>query len=92
MQGLPDNLNRIQDVEKQKFFFRVRTIERDGRIVSALYGKLSEGFQLAPKNASVCRIRLCYYVNPKPLDRNMEFDLKQNLFKNLKFTEQPRKP
>ncbi len=33
-----------------------------------------------------------YYLNPTPLDRNMEFDLKQNLFKSQKFTEQPRKP
>ena len=30
------------------------------------------------------------YLNPTPLDRNMEFDLKQNLFKNLAIDDRPR--
>lgn len=83
---------RIQDVEKQKFFFRVRTVEKDGKIVSALYGKLSEGFQLSPSNSRTCMVRLCYYLNPTPLDRNMEFDLKRNLLKNVGQFEEPKRP
>jgi len=88
----PGRIPRIQDVEKQKFIFRVRTVEKDEKIVSALYGKLSEGFQLAPSNSKTCMIKLCYYLNPTPLDRNMEFDLKRNLLKNVGQFEEPRRP
>ncbi len=87
-----DKTYRIQKLEQQKFFFRVRTLEKDGKIVSAFYGKLSEGFQVGADSPTVCKFRLCYYLNPRPLDRNMEFDLKQNLFKNLPQNEQPRRP
>ena len=90
--SLPGNPYRIEDIEKQKFFFRVRTVEKDGKIVSALYGKISEGFQLSPENAKTCGIRLSYYLNPKSLDRNMEFDLTRNLFTHLKEDEEPRSP
>jgi hypothetical protein len=81
-----------EDIEKQKFYFRVRTVEKDGKIVSALYGKLSQGFDLWASNSTNVSIRTCYYLNPTPLDRNMEFDLKKNLFKNLKPEEQARRP
>ena len=80
------------NIEKQKFYFRVRTIEKDGKLVSAFYGKLSAGLEMLIPNQQEVRIVLNYFLNPTPLDRNMEFDLKQNLFKNLKFDEQPRKP
>ena len=33
-----------------------------------------------------------YYLNPAPNDRNVEFDPKQNLFTNLKRTEQVTAP
>jgi hypothetical protein len=88
----PGRIPRIQDVEKQEFFFRVRTVEKEGKIVSALYGKLSEGFQLAPSDSKTCKIKLCYYLNPTPLDRDMEFDLKRNLLKNVGEFEEPRRP
>ena len=84
--------NSIEAVEALKYYFRVRTVERDGKIVSALYGKLSQGFFIGAMNPTNVNVRTCYYLNPTPLDRNMEFDLKQNQFKNLKFDEQPRKP
>lgn len=99
--GLPDKgfripsapqLRSIEDVEAQKFYIRVRTVVKEGQIVSALYGKLSQGFFIGAMSPTNVNVRTCYYLNPKPLDRNMEFDLKQNLFKSLKFTEQPRKP
>ncbi len=85
-------VHRNEDIEKQKFYFRVRTIEKDGKLVSAFYGKLSAGLEMLIPNQQEVRIVLNYFLNPTPLDRNMEFDLKQNLFKNLKFDEQPRKP
>jgi len=99
--GLPDKgfkipdvskIRAVEEVEALKYYFRVRTIVKDGQIVSALYGKLSQGFFIGAMSSTDVNVRTCYYLNPKPLDRNMEFDLKQNLFKNLKFAEQPRKP
>lgn len=90
--GTPNKLYRIPDIEKQKFFFRVRTVEKDGKIVSALYGKLWEGFQIGAENPKKFVIRLSYYLNPTPLDRNMEFDLKRNLLKKVGQFEEPRRP
>lgn len=86
------SVRRLEDVENQKFYFRVRTVEKDGKIISALYGKLAAGFEMRIPNQQEVKIVLKYYLNPTPLDRNMEFDVKQNLFNNLKFDEQPRKP
>lgn len=66
----------------QKFYFRVRTVVKDGKIVSGLYGKMSEGFWLAKDPKKPCGIHLCYYLNPTSMDRNMEFDLSKNFFKS----------
>jgi hypothetical protein len=78
--------------EKQAYFFRVRTVERDGKIVSALYGKIGGGLRLAPSNSKTCELYLAYYLNPTPLDRNMEFDLKHNLLTNIGQFEDLREP
>lgn len=85
-------IRHLEEVEKLKFYSRVRTVEKDGVINSALYGKLAAGFEMGMSSQREVQIVLNYYLNPTPLDRNMEFDLKQDLFKNLKFDEQPRKP
>jgi hypothetical protein len=90
--GWPGKMPPIEDIEKQKYFFRVRTKEKDGKIVSALYGKLSAGFELAPYETSTCQLHMSYYLNPTPLDRNMEFDLEKNLLKGLNDLETPRVP
>jgi len=78
--------------EDQTYFFRVRTVEKDGKIVSALYGKISEGIRLDPMNSKTCLVKLVYYLNPTPLDRNMEFDLKHNLLTNIGQFEGLREP
>jgi hypothetical protein len=33
-----------------------------------------------------------YYLNPTPNDRNMEFDMKRNLFKKQSFFEKVKRP
>jgi hypothetical protein len=78
--------------ENQAHFFRVRTIERDGQIVSALYGKIKGGIKLDGRETKTCTMAFTCYLNPTSLDRNMEFDLKRNLFTNLPNLEQPRLP
>lgn len=76
------------------YFFRVRTVlDENGKIKSTLYGKIYGSFKFfgASTNGSFLTIP-AYYLNPEPNVRNMEFDPKQNLFKNLKNSEQISAP
>jgi hypothetical protein len=71
--------------KEQNYYFRVRTItDSQGNIRSALYGKIYGDFTLDPINSNTTWILFVYYLNPTPNDRNVEFDPKQNLIKNLK--------
>lgn len=72
------------EIENNNYFFRVRTVlDEHGKIRSALYGKIYNGFQFvgAAENSQV--IIGDYYLNPESNSRNMEFDTKRNLFKKL---------
>ena len=73
------------------FFFRVRTVEQNGRIVSGNYGKISGGLRLDGINAKkTCIVLFTYYLNPTSLDRNIEWDPKRNMFQGLSSEENPR--
>jgi len=75
--------------EGQNYFFRVRTKKDDrGNIVSTLYGKIQGDFF----DFDYGKLTFTYYLNPTPNDRNVEFDPKQNLFKNLSSLEEVRAP
>lgn len=78
--------------EEQAYFFRVRTVEENGRMVSALYGKIKGGLELAPSNSKTCKVHLTYYLNPTPLDRNLEWDPTHNLLHGLSREEAPTAP
>ncbi len=72
-QGTKEDMND----PNRNYFFRVRTeVDDRGNIVSALYGKIYGDF-----------MQFSYYLNPTPNDRNIEFNPKQNLLKNLKSGE-----
>ncbi len=45
----------------QAYFYRVRTVEQDGKIVSALYGKIDSGIVLDPRCAKFCKVFFTYY-------------------------------
>lgn len=77
---------------KQPYFYRIRTAKRGGNIISALYGKISGGINFDVINSPTAIITFAYYLNPTPNDQNMEFDSKQNLFKNLPSLEQVSAP
>jgi hypothetical protein len=52
----------------QNYFFRVRTeFDKDGKIIGALYGKI-----VGPMEFGVDWFRFRYFLNPTPLDPNME--------------------
>ena len=74
--------------DKRKCFcFRIRT-QRDekGRVVKAFYGKIyrdisfDQNFTLLP--SQVASVGFFYYLNPKSLDRNLEWNRKTNLCPN----------
>lgn len=55
--------------QNRHYFFRVRTtLDQQGNVTSALYGKIYGDF-----------MHFTYYLNPTPNDRNIEFDPKRNL-------------
>lgn len=71
--------------KEMNYYLRVRTaLAGQGNVTSALYGKIYEDFALDPINSKTLKIFFTYYLNPAPNDRNVEFDPKQNCFKNLK--------
>jgi len=81
---------KSQDVW-EGYFFRVRTIEQDGKIVSAHYGKIRGGIAVYAREQKP-QVVFTYYYNPTPNDRNLEWDTKQNLFSGLTDDETPRQP
>lgn len=64
------------------YAFRIRT-RRDatGKIVSCHYGKLLGGFEAKriQRTARWGLVKTFYYLNPTPLDRNLEWDRKHSL-------------
>jgi hypothetical protein len=76
------------------YFFRVRTVLDDnGNIKSALYGKISGNFRFyAGTRAPRAGMGFDYYLNPTPNDRNVEFNPKKNLVRDLKPDENVSEP
>ena len=75
--------------EDQNYFFRVRTVlDEQGRIKSALYGKISGDIKFGVNRV----LRFNYYLNPTSLDRNLEFDPQRNLFTRLRSLEEINEP
>ncbi len=67
--------------EGQNYFFRVRTVlDPNGKVISALYGKIYGDIAFDAANSPKGYVQFVYYLNPTSLDRNLEFDPKRNLF------------
>ena len=78
--------------EDQNYFFRVRTVKKDGEIVSALYGKVYQDIDYDFFHCPTAQIGFTYYLNPESNSRNMEFNTKSNLIKNLSSLERVNAP
>ena len=79
------DLQRSSHFDKRRnFAFRIRT-ERDekGKITSAYYGKIYGDIDfkklIGVNVEAVAAPSFCYYLNPTPNDRNLEWDMKTNL-------------
>ncbi len=82
-----------KETEWEGYFFRVRTVEQDGKIVSAHYGKIRGGIRVYPDSKTgKPTVVFTYYFNPTPNDRNLEWDMKKNLFGGLTDIQTPREP
>ena len=82
------NLKHVSSFDEERnFAFRIRT-ERDknGRITSAYYGKIYGDIcfkkLIGVDVEAVAAPSFLYYLNPNPLDRNLEWDMKNNLCPN----------
>ena len=66
------------------YTFRIRS-RRDekGKLVEAYYGKIYGDFEFeGDDKKGLIGVKFLYYLNPKSLDRNLEWDMKHNLCPN----------
>jgi len=77
--------------EDNNYIFRIRSEQKDGKLVRAMYGKIHGDIEFDPRGSKTAVILFKYYLNPD-YTRNLEFDPKRNLFKNLKSTEHVEQP
>jgi len=78
----PGQPAKNDDDPNRIYLFRVRTaIDDRGNVVSAHYGKIYGDF-----------MQFCYYLNPTPNSRDIEFDGKHNLLGGLQSFEQVVEP
>jgi hypothetical protein len=95
---LPTHVDRKKSFEdrskefEQGFFFRVRTVEENGRIIAANYGKIAGDIGIDPRDSKTCLITFTYYFNPTSLDRNTEWDPQRNLLQGLHREQTPTAP
>lgn len=79
--------------KEQNYYFRIRTVlDEQGNVKSAQYGKIYGDFALDPINSKTIKVFFTYYLNPEPNSRNVEFDPKRNLSKNLSNMEGVSEP
>lgn len=66
------------------YAFRIRSeFDDKGRIIGGYYGKIYGDFEFSDGNrASFLGLEFLYYLNLTPLDRNLEWDMKNNLCPN----------
>ena len=69
---------------KRCYCFRVRSqFDEKGNMISAIYGKIYGDFKFDGfDKKGLTSIEFLYYLNPSPLDRNLEWDMKTNLCPN----------
>ena len=76
--------NYREDFRDRCLVFRIRSkFDNKGKLVEAYYGKIYGDFTLyGYYDVGLHYIEFLYYLNPTPLDRNLEWDMKNNLCPN----------
>jgi len=83
----PGNPLKEDTAEDYNYIFRVRSEEKDGKLIRAMYGKIHGDILFDTDASNKATIIFKYYLNPD-YTRNLEFDIEGNLFRNLKSFEQ----
>ena len=79
--------------KRSNYYLRVRSkTDKNGRITSALYGKIYGDIKYGGASEDGCFLIFKYYLNPNANDGNVEFDPEKNLFEDLKPLEQVDEP
>ena len=66
--------------EDRCYYIRIRTeLDESGNVRNAIYGKIYGDFKLEDKKNGIKDVSFLYYLNPTPNDRNLEWDMKNNL-------------
>ena len=78
--------------EQRCYTFRIRSkYDGNGNLTEAYYGKIYGDFELECKeDVGLASVRFMYYVNHNSLDRNLEWDRKNNLCPNPNRKQKPQ--
>lgn len=89
----------------ESYFFRTRMKKDERGVVFFNYSKMLDGYKFVMGGGRFLeepyrskypgeygQIEFTYYFNPIPNNRNLEFDIKKNLFKDLDISERVDKP
>ncbi|MDR2981376.1 MAG: hypothetical protein LBV12_03915 [Puniceicoccales bacterium] len=72
---------RPYEIMDHYYLFRVRTQMKDGKVMSTQYGKISPWLTFYEAKPGQIRINLKYYLNVKPNEESLEWDVEQNPLK-----------
>lgn len=75
--------------KNMNYMFRIRSEVEKGKLKKAMYGKIFGDINIGTTMDGASYLKFKYYLNPD-YTRNLEFDLKRNLFMNLPDREQVR--
>ena len=86
-----DCQNYKDNYSERNISFRIRSkYDEKGNLKEAYYGKIYGDFEIeGDEKKGVTRISFLYYLNPASLDRNLEWDMKNNLCPNPGSLSQP---
>lgn len=84
-EGSKNGISICTAEEGDNFYIRTRTVIKEGKIVSAYYGKIIG--RLEGSNSNFLCMK--YFLNPNPNDRNLEVDRSDNLLKKLTRSQSP---
>ena len=79
---IPGKSGENDQKEDNNYIFRIRSEEKNGKLVRAMYGKIQGDIFIHPPTS----IYFKYYLNPD-YTRNLEFNPNNNLFKGLSSLE-----
>ena len=82
--GRMSRTERKDNFDKNRcYYFRIRAEhDENGQIIRARYGKIYGDFKLVGKEGGIKGVSFLYYLNPKSNDRNLEWDMTNNLCPN----------